>query len=81
MDSREAPRIVASGRGEIAQRILELARANNIAVRENADLAEMLATIEVGQHIPVAAFAVVAEILFYVLKANGRLSARQKTAP
>ena len=37
-----APRIVASGRGAIAERILELAKEHGIAVRENADLAEML---------------------------------------
>ena len=70
-----APRIVASGRGLIAERILELAMAHGIAVRQDADLAQMLSAINVGEHIPVAAFAVVAQILFYILKANGRLPA------
>ena len=73
--TRAAPQIVASGRGAIAERILELAHEHGIAVRENADLAEMLAAVAVGERIPAAAFAVVAEILFYVLKANGRLPA------
>lgn len=72
LGSPEAPLIVASGRGPIAQRILELARAHGIAVRENADLAEMLQAVGVGERIPPAAFAVVAEILFYVLKVDGR---------
>ncbi|HUZ72588.1 MAG TPA: EscU/YscU/HrcU family type III secretion system export apparatus switch protein [Stellaceae bacterium] len=71
----QAPRIVASGRGPIAERILALAREHGIAVRENADLAEMLAAVAPGEHIPVAAFAVVAEILFFILKADGRLPA------
>lgn len=70
-----APRIVASGRGLIAARILELAAAHGIAVREDADLAQMLSAVKVGEHIPVAAFTVVAQILFYILKANGRLPA------
>ena len=74
-DSAAAPRIVASGTGPIAERIIALAHAHGIAVRENADLAAVLKAIEVGEQIPVAAFAVVAEILFYVLKANGRLPA------
>lgn len=69
----EAPRVVASGRGPIAERILALAKEHGIAVREDADLAEMLEAVGVGEHIPVAAFAVVAEILFHILKANGRL--------
>ncbi len=77
--TREAPHIVASGRGAIAERILELAREHGIAVRENADLAEMLDAIGVGERIPAAAFAVVAEILFYVLKANGRLPVTRET--
>jgi flagellar biosynthesis protein len=72
-NAAEAPRVVASGRGPIAERIVELARAHGIAVRENADLAEMLDAVSVGERIPLAAFAVVAEILYYVLKANGRL--------
>ena len=76
--ARRAPRIVASGRGAIAERILELARAHGITVREDADLAEMLSAMSVGDQIPVAAFAVVAEILFYILKANGRLPAAER---
>ena len=75
---RDAPRIVATGRGPIAERILELAREHGIAVRENADLAEMLEAVGIGEQIPVAAFAVVAEILFYVLQANGRLPPQEK---
>ncbi|MGH7089565.1 MAG: EscU/YscU/HrcU family type III secretion system export apparatus switch protein, partial [Stellaceae bacterium] len=42
LGSPEPPRVVASGRGAIAERILELAKAHGIAIRENADLAEML---------------------------------------
>lgn len=68
----KAPRVVASGRGAIAERILELAFAHGIKVREDADLAEILAAVEVGQQIPVAAFAAVAEILFYIYRANER---------
>jgi flagellar biosynthesis protein len=79
--SREAPRIIASGAGPIAERIIELARDHGIAVRENADLATMLSAFGVGEQIPVAAFAVVAEILFYVLKANSRLPAETDQRP
>ena len=76
-----APRVVASGRGAIAERILELARAHGIAVREDADLAETLAAVAVAEQIPVAAFAVVAEILFYILRANRQLPVQQEKNP
>jgi flagellar biosynthesis protein len=68
----KVPRVVASGRGALAERILELAFAHGIKVREDADLAEILAAVEVGQQIPLAAFAAVAEILFYIYRANER---------
>ena len=76
-----APRVVAHGRGPIAERILELAKQHGIPVRENADLAEILTKVTPGEHIPVAAFAVVAEILFYILKAEGRLPTRPEQHP
>jgi len=71
-DQDKVPRIVASGRGAIAERILELAFAHGVKVREDADLVEILAAVDVGQQIPVAAFAAVAEILFYIYRANER---------
>ena len=65
-----APHVVASGRGEIARRILELAQQHGIKVRADADLAELLVAVEVGEQIPIAAFAAVAEILMYIYRAN-----------
>ena len=65
-----APRVVASGRGTIAERILALAFEHGVKVREDADLAELLAAVEIGNQIPLAAFAAVAEILVYIYRAN-----------
>ncbi|MDB5406522.1 MAG: flagellar protein FhlB [Rhodospirillales bacterium] len=65
-----APRVVASGRGFTADRILEIAFAKGVKVREDADLAEMLAPVGIGDEIPFAAFSAVAEILSYLYRAN-----------
>jgi flagellar biosynthesis protein len=65
-----APRVVASGRGFTADRILEIAFAKGVKVREDADLAEMLAAVGIGDEIPFAAFSAVAEILSYLYRAN-----------
>ena len=67
----ELPRIVASGKGEVARQILEIAFAHGVKVREDADLAEILAAIDVESEIPLEAIAAVAEILSYVYRANG----------
>src|SRR4051812_48266136 len=65
-----APVVVASGRGPIAEAILELAFASGIKVREDPDLAEMLHAVDIGEPIPLAAFAAVAEILARLYAAN-----------
>ncbi|MEQ9256139.1 MAG: EscU/YscU/HrcU family type III secretion system export apparatus switch protein [Alphaproteobacteria bacterium] len=75
MESDPAPRITASGRGRLARQILALAWERGIKVREDADLAELLAAFDVDSEIPLEAFAAVAEILSYVYQANGRLPA------
>ena len=64
------PRVVASGRGSVAEQILEIAWANDIKVREDADLVEVLSAIDAESEIPIEVFATVAEILSYVYRAN-----------
>lgn len=71
LDESTAPKVVASGRGWIAEKILEAAFAHGIRVREDADLAEILAAVDLDEEIPVEAFIAVAEILRYVYAANG----------
>ena len=68
---QELPKVTAAGRGKIAEQILQLAFENDIKVREDSALAEMLTTIEVDSPIPTEAFMAVAEILSYVYRANG----------
>ena len=69
----EAPRVVASGKGELAREILDLAFAAGVKVREDADLVEILAAVDVDSPVPLEALMAVAEILTYVYLANGRM--------
>ncbi len=66
------PQITATGRGAVAQQILEIAQANGVNVREDADLVAILSEMEVNSPIPLEAFAAVAEILAYVYRAERR---------
>lgn len=70
-----APRVAAAGRGAVAEQIIELAFAHGVAVREDADLAELLAELDVNSIIPLPAFAAVAEILAYLYRLNGTMPA------
>ncbi|MCR6632649.1 MAG: EscU/YscU/HrcU family type III secretion system export apparatus switch protein [Magnetospirillum sp.] len=71
-DEADAPRVVASGKGALAEQILNLAFANGVKVRTDPDLAQVLAAVEVDTVIPIEAFAAVAEILAYVYRANNQ---------
>ena len=71
-DKGELPVITASGRGHIAERILQMAFDNGIKVRKDGALAEMLTEIDIDSPIPSEAFMAVAEILSYVYRANGQ---------
>ena len=65
------PNITAAARGALAEKILEIAYENDIKVRSDGDLAEMLAEMELDSPIPTEALMAVAEILSYVYRANG----------
>jgi flagellar biosynthesis protein len=71
------PRIVATGQGSVAEKILALAFENGVKVREDRDLAELLAHVEIDTEIPTEAIVAVAEILSYLYRANGRLKRRE----
>ena len=63
-DEADAPVVVAKGQDLIAQRIKEIAKENNVIIRENKQLARTLyTTVEVGQEIPAELYQAVAEIL------------------
>ena len=68
----DQPRVTASGQGAVAEQILRIAFDRGVKVREDADLAEILAAIDVDSLIPLEAFAAVAEILAYVYRAEGQ---------
>lgn len=68
----ELPKVTAAGRGKIAEQILQLAFENDIRVREDSALAEILASVELDSPVPTEAFMAVAEILSYVYRANGQ---------
>lgn len=65
------PKVVAAGYGKLAEQIVEIAFQNGVKVREDKDLAQMLAAIEIDSEIPTEALVAIAEVLAYVYKANG----------
>ncbi len=64
--SEEAPRVIASGRGELAERIIEKAKEAAVPVHRDDKLADTLSRLEIGDMIPPELYEVVAEILIFV---------------
>jgi flagellar biosynthesis protein len=71
--SREAPRVIAKGRGLIAERIIALAEENDIVIETNPALARALSGVEINDEIPVELFEAVAEVIGFVLRARSRM--------
>jgi flagellar biosynthesis protein len=74
-DREAAPRVLAKGRGRVAEKILELARERDIPIREDPDLVEMLAKLDTGSLIPTELYPAVAEVLAFIYRQNRRLLA------
>jgi flagellar biosynthesis protein len=64
------PAVAAAGRGEAADRILDTARRAGVPVREDADLAQVLAHLGVGDTVPPELYRVIAELLAWAYRAN-----------
>jgi flagellar biosynthesis protein len=65
-----APVVKAKGIGIIADRIIEIAKENNVPIKEDPDLVEILMQIDVDKEIPPELYKVVAEILAFVYRLN-----------
>lgn len=62
----EAPRILAAGKGEVAERIIARAKESDVPLYEDSKLASTLGRLEIGETIPPELYEVVAEILLFV---------------
>jgi flagellar biosynthesis protein len=67
-----APTVSAAGQGEIAERIIALAKEHGVPVRQDPDLVALLAQLDVGQIIPSELYAIVAEVLAFVYQLKGK---------
>jgi flagellar biosynthesis protein len=67
-----APRVVAKGGGEVANKIIETAREHNVPLQEDAQLAATLSRIDLGREIPRELFVAVAHVLAFAWSVTGK---------
>jgi flagellar biosynthesis protein len=69
-ESDSAPKVVASGKGRVAQRIIELAKEHGIHIHDDPDLVEALSQLDLNAEIPTDLYLVVSELLAFVYGLN-----------
>lgn len=62
----DAPRVIASGKGVLAEKIIERAKESDVPIHRDDKLADTLSRLEIGELIPPELYEVVAEILIFV---------------
>ncbi len=67
-----APKVVARGRGWLAERIIALAREHGVPIHEDKALVEILSTLDMYEETPPELYRAVAEVLTFIYKMNGR---------
>lgn len=66
----QAPRILASGRGYLAEKIIQGAQEHDVPLHQDSSLADTLAKLEIGECIPPQLYDIVAQILVFVDRAD-----------
>ncbi|KXW58388.1 EscU/YscU/HrcU family type III secretion system export apparatus switch protein [Ferrovum myxofaciens] len=71
-NSSAAPKVVAKGRGLLAQAIIEKAREHGVFVHESTELVGLLMQVELDSHIPPQLYLAVAELLAWLYRLEGK---------
>jgi len=69
-EKEDAPRLLASGQGEVARKILEIARKHGVPAYSDPELVEILGRFEPGTVIPEELYQVMAEVLAFIYRLN-----------
>ena len=68
-----APKVVARGRGEVAEKIMDIARAHNVPLYEDKNLIQVLEALDIDTEIPPQLYRAVAEVLAFIYRLNGKI--------
>ena len=66
----EAPLVIAKGKGELAKNIIKIAKENELPIKKDEDLIELLSKLDVDEQIPDNMYKAVAEIFTYIYELN-----------
>lgn len=74
----DAPRVVAKGRGVVAQQLLAIAKRHAVPVYQNQTVTQLLMAVELDREIPPDMYQAVANVLAYVYRLDGRAAGKSR---
>jgi flagellar biosynthesis protein len=72
MSPKQAPKVVATGTGTLAEEIIALAQQHGIFVHQDEHLSEILSQLDLGQEIPDTMYHVIAELIAFSFVMQGK---------
>ena len=72
-DEESAPTVLATGEGDIAKEIIEIAETHGVPLYENPELVKLLSRLELGEEIPEVLYRVIAEIIAFAFYLQGKV--------
>ncbi|MBD3824902.1 MAG: EscU/YscU/HrcU family type III secretion system export apparatus switch protein [Epsilonproteobacteria bacterium] len=70
--TKEAPKVVAAGKGELAKKIIEKAKEHNVPLFANAMLVDSLIELDIDAHIPQKLYGAVVDVFVWLMKNEKR---------
>lgn len=67
-----APKVIAKGQGETAKNIIKIAEANNLPIKKDEDLVELLSQLDIEQEIPNNMYKAVAEVFSFIYQMSSK---------
>jgi len=71
-EKENAPKVVAKGQGNIAERIIKIAEENELPIKKDEDLVELLTKIEIDKEIPTNLYKAVAEVFSFIYNVTNK---------
>ena len=75
----QAPKVIAKGKAEIAEKIIEIAKTHNLPLYEDKHLVEILEALDFETEIPPELYRAVAEVLAFIYRLNNALHGQAGT--
>lgn len=78
-DKEDAPRVIAKGKGVVAEQLLAIARRHAVPVYQNQTVTQLLMAVELDREIPPELYQAVANVLAYIYRLDGRVGEKTRT--